>query len=352
MRQISARRFFLVRLHFKSANIRIAQMSETLRVNHLLIKYFFVLICSLLFISCQSDAKQEVSALSGDKQAIAELSRINQILASGQPFAPADFESLKKIYEKYPDDTQIRNTFQSALVKREDWVSIEKFINRIPAAERTRADQLNLGKVYLKLGRFQELIDLMKPLAETAKGDTDFNALLGFGYFYAGQNDEAARYFDNVWEAIISEKRVDEITTRGMIYFRQNNFPKAIETFEKSLEINPQNSTATNILSRIYAAQSNSEKAEEFRRRTAEIHQRGEESEAKAMRQVSLYYDLQNAWKDKKYSEVIALANRILPEADEKNKPALYQYIAESNKALGKMPEAEAALKEMEKLKK
>jgi len=327
-------------------------MSETFRVNHLLIKYFFVLTCFLLFVSCQSDAKQDVSLLAADKQALAELTRINQILATGQPFAPADFESLKKIYEKYPDDSKVRNVYQSALVKREDWVSIENFINRIPAAEQTRADQLNLGKVYLKLGRFQELIDLMKPLAETAKTDTDFNALLGFGYFYSGQNDEAAKYFDNVWETIVSEKRVDEITTRGMIYFRQNNFPKAIETFKKSLEINPQNSAATNILSRIYAIENNPEKAEEFRRKTAEIHQKGEESEAKAMQRVSLYYDLQNAWKDKKYSEVIILANRILPEADEKNKPALYQYIAESYKALGNTEEAAAALKELEKLKK
>lgn len=300
------------------------------------------------FAGCQS----KEMPVSVDAQTQNELSRINRLLTTSQPLQPNDFDSLKKIYEKYPKDAQVRNLYKSALIVRKDWTSLENFIKEIPENERSREDRINLARVYLRLGRHQDLIDFAKPLAEKDKTDVEFNSLLGFGYFYLGQTDEAAKYLDTVWGKILSEKRADEITTRGLIYFRQNNFPKAIEILEKSLEINPQNATATNALSRIYAAQNNPEKAEEFRKKTTELHEKTEESESMAMRRVNVYYDLQTAWNEKKYAEVIELAQKILPEADEKNKPALYQFIAESYKALGKPEEARSALLELEKLKK
>ncbi len=312
------------------------------------LKYTLILIACLLFAACGENK----SSIAEDTQASAEVSRINQVLATGQILAPNDFESLKKIYEKYPKDAQVRNLYQSALIKRDDWVSLEKFFEEIPENERSREDQINLARVYLKLGKHQNLVDFAKPLGDKDQTDVEFNSLLGFGYFYLGQTDEAAKYLDNVWEKILSDKRADEITTRGLIYFRQNNFPRAIETLEKSLAINPQNPTATNALSRVYAAQNNTEKAEEFRNKTVELHQKSEENSAKGMQNVKMIYDLQTAWNEKKYAEVIALANRILPDSDDKNKLALYQYIAESYKALGKPEEAGAALKELEKLKK
>ncbi len=328
-------------------------MLKTFRVNYFIIQFILILSLILSGISCQSDTKQDDAILlAEDKQALAEITRINRNLATEQPLLPADFESLRKIYEKYPQAEQVRNIYQSALVKREDWVLLEKFINEIPADQRTRADQLNLGKVYLKLGHYEDLNAMFKPLADANPNDADFNSLLGFGYFHLGQNDEAAAYLDRIWETIVSEKRIDEITTRGLIYFRQKNYPKTIEVLEKAFEINPLNSTATNTLSRAYTANNNVEKAEEFRKKTAEIHRNAEEFEARSMRNVGLIYDLQTAWTEKKYSEVISLANRILPDAQEKNKPALYQYIAESYKAMGMKTEAEAALKELEKFKK
>lgn len=325
-------------------------MSETLLTKHLLFKFILILLCVLP--ACRNASQHNDLSPEKDNQTLSEIARINQFLTTGQPLPPSDFESLKMIYEKHPQDSQVRNVYQSALVKREDWVSLEKFIDEIPVDVRSRSDQLNLAKVYLKLGRYQNLVDLIKPLAESNKYDLDFNGLMSFGYFYLGQNDEAAKHLDLVWEKLLQEKRADEITTRGMIYFRQNNFPKAIEVLEKSLEINPNNATATNTLSRIYTAQNNLEKAEQFRRKTTEIHQKGEEFEAKAIQNVEKIYKLQTAWKEKKYSEVIELAQKILPESEEKNKPVLYQYIAESYKALGKYEEAKAALVELEKLKK
>jgi tetratricopeptide (TPR) repeat protein len=304
-------------------------------------------LCLMFFVSCQNATQKETP----DAKAKTELSRISQILTIGQPLTPQDFESIKQIREKYPKSVEVRNIFQSALVKRGDWESLAKLIGEIPAAERKREDNLNLAKSYLKLGRYREEIDLLKPLADANQKDADYNSLLAFGYFYLGQNEEAAKYLDAVWDALLQNKKTDEINTRGMIYFRQKNYGKAIETFKKSLEINENDISANNTLSRIYAAQGDSKQAEIYRLKTEKAHESVGASETKASRFVQNSYQLEDAWKTKRYDEVITLARQMIPDADEKNKPALYQYMAESYKALGKPDEAQKVLVEAQNLK-
>ncbi|MET0752906.1 MAG: tetratricopeptide repeat protein [Pyrinomonadaceae bacterium] len=310
--------------------------------NPLKVRHCIFLLCLTFFISCQNAARTETP----DAKTKNELSRINQILTTGQPLTPQDFESIKQIREKYPNSVEVRNVYQSALVKRGDWESIAKLIGEIPATERKREDNLNLAKSYLKLGRYQEEIDLLKPLADANQKDADYNSLLAFGYFYLGQTPEAAKYLDAVWDALVQNKKIDEINTRGMIYFREKNYEKAIETFKKTLEINENDISANNTLSRIFAAQGNSEQAEIYRSKTEKAHESIGANETKASRFVQNSYQLEDAWKAKRYDEVISLARQMLADAGEANKPALYQYMAESYKALGKPDEAQKVLAE------
>ena len=306
--------------------------------------YFVVsFLCLAFCVSCQNAAQKDASLTAPDKT---ELNRINQTLTGGQPLLPQDFDSLKRIREKYPDSVEVRNVYHSALIKRGDWESLAKLIESIPAATRKRDDNLNLAKSYLKLGRHQEEIDLLKPLVESGPKDVDYNSLLAFGYFYLGQTDEAAKYLDAVWDAILEGKKIDEINTRGMIYFRQKNYEKAIETFKRSLEINENDISANNALSRIYAAQGDAQQAEIYRIKTEKAQEAASENEAKGSRFVQNSYQLEEAWNAKRYQEVISLARQMLADASEKNKPALYQYMAESYKALGKLDEAQKILEE------
>jgi tetratricopeptide (TPR) repeat protein len=301
-----------------------------------------------LFTACQSATKKEANLTTLHKT---ELSRIAQILGGGQAFTPQDFESLKQIREKYPDSIEVRNVYQSALVKRSDWESLVKLIEAIPASQRQRDDKLNLAKSYLKLGRHREEIDLLKPLADANPKDADYNSLLAFGYFYIGQTDEAAKHLDAVWDALLQNKKIDEINMRALVYFRQKNYEKAIETFTRSLEINADDISANNTLSRIYAALGDAEQAEIYRVKTEKAQQAISEREATMSRFVQNSYSLEDAWKAKRYEEVINLARQMLAGANEKNKPALYQYMAESYKALGKPEEAQKVLTEAEKVK-
>jgi tetratricopeptide (TPR) repeat protein len=305
-----------------------------------------LIFCLLTGISCQSASQKEASLLAQDARAKTELSRIGQNLGIGYPLTAQDFETIKQLREKYPNLNEVRNVYQNALIRRGDWESLVKLIEAVPDGQRTAEDRLNLVRSYLKLGRYQAAVDSVKPLAEANPKDTDYNSLLAFAYFYLGQNDEAAKHLDAVWDAILKNKKTDEINLRGMIYFRQKNYAQAIETFKKSLEINPNDISANNTLSRIYAAQGDTAQAEIYRAKTEQAQEAISASETKASQMVQYSYQLEDAWKARRYEEVIRLARQMLAGADEKNKPALYEYLVESYKALGKPEEAQKIITE------
>ena len=246
---------------------------------------------------------------------------------------------------------EVRQTYKNALVIREDWTELENFLTEKQLADLNAEDRRTLGKVYVKSGKYEQAIETLKALAEANPNDVETRSLLGISYFYLDKPDEAGAQLDSVWDKIIAEKRVDEITTRGIIYSRQNNFPKAIETLKKAIEINPSSAAANNALSQVYARSGDTEQAEIYRAKTVEINDKTAAETFEASRRVQQIYGIETAWKAKNYSEVINLAKQILPTAVEKDqKIVLYQYLFKSYKALGNEKDANDALTEAQKL--
>lgn len=291
-----------------------------------------------LFIACRNDEK----AVQADAPASAEISRINQQIAAKQKLTQKDIDSIREIYARYPQAKSVRQTLQTALISREDWGSLEKLLLEIPAGELTREDKTNLGKVYLKLGRYGEAADTLRPLEDGS--DPEIRFLLANAYFNSGSYDEAKKLLDDSWENIISEKRVSEMTFRGMIYFYQNEPEKAAEILRKVIEIDPANIAALNGLSRIYGARGDREKAEEYLARVQQTFDRVTAEERRRTKFVETIYKLKEAYQAQRFEEVIELANQAIPEADAANRAALYQYLYNSYRALGRQKEAQEAL--------
>lgn len=286
-----------------------------------------------------------------DSAASSELARIEKVLGSGQPFLPKDFESLKSILGKYPSAERVIESYKSALIKREDWAALADFLIAQPPGKLSRTDRANLARAALRLGRYDDVITTAKPLVDEDPNDVDTAVILGAGYFNIGRLDESARMFDRHWSAIVGQKRISEITLRGLIHHRQGNDEKAIEILSKSVELSPDNITALNALSRIYNARGDLSRAEEFRRRNEAAQAKQAAEAARASRQVQMLYELQDKWEQQKYTDVIMIARRAIESATESNKAVLYQYIAESYSKLGKPEDARAALMEIERLK-
>lgn len=307
--------------------------------------------CLFLLVSCQKQSEKDIESFKKDVQAVAEFNRINQVIGRGQYLSQTDIDSLNKIREKYPLNPNVRLLMQSALIKREDWQAAVDFINQIPENERTEDEKKNLVKVLTKLGRYEEALQAVTPLLEKNAENIELISLSSNALMNLGRYEEAGRRLDKVWNEILNEKKSDEVTMRGMIFFYQKNYDKAVETLNKAVELNPENVAAYNSLARVYAAQGKAEKAEEFTKKVQSVFDKMTADTQKKAKFVDAAKNLEEAFKNKRYEEAVNLAKTMLPDAEAENKFVLYQFLANSYQALGKTKEAQDAFAEAEKLK-
>lgn len=314
-------------------------MKEGTIVNYLKLKRCLFFLTVGLAVSCQTDGE---AALRSDPSASQTINQANIFLQNNQKLSTEQFDKVKKLYEQYPTSKAAKDTYRAALIRNGDWAILADFLKQIPDAELTVQDRLNLAKANIKLGRYTDAAETLTPLA----GQNNFEAktLLASAYFHLGKYDESKKLFDENWQQILNEKKSDEITLRGMIYFYQGDHPKAIETLDQSIAFNPEHVPSYNGLSRVYAAQGEHAKAEENLKRVQELFDQVTAIEIRQTKLVEKIYKLQEAYQAKRFQEVIDLANEILPQTDAKNKVALYQFLYNSYQALGKQREAQEVL--------
>jgi tetratricopeptide (TPR) repeat protein len=317
---------------------------------HFNIKICVLLLSALFCLSCQSS--DDETLFNNDATAKQTIERASKLLSSGQKLTSEDFEKVKALYEKYPTSKTLRQTYQSALIRRDDWGTLEKFLTENNSSTATNDDKKTLAKVYVKLGKFQKALELLKPLIAANPDDKEIRGLAGLSYFNTGEMEEAGKQFDSIWDDLVKNESYEEIATRGIIYFRQNDLPKAIEALEKSLEIKPDHIPSNNTLSRIYAQQGDLEKAESYGQKTATAQKNLKQQTFTMGKKVEDTVELKKAWEQKNYQKVISLAKKLLSTTTDKNqKNILYQYLYKSYQALGMKTEAQNTLKQAQNLK-
>lgn len=292
-----------------------------------------------LFVSCQM---KDESALKNDRSALQTINQVNASIQNEQRLSPELFESMKQVYERYPTAPSAHDAYRSALMIRKDWAALVEFFQRHPKSTLKPDDKLTLAKALLKLGRYEDAAETVRP--SVAEDNLEAKNLLANAYFYLGRYDEAKTLLDKNWQEILNEKKIDEITMRGMIYFYQHEFDKAIETMNRSIEIAPDHYPALNGISRVYAAKGDRTKADEILKRVQQIVDKKTAEAKRGTKLVELSQKLKGAYDAKRFQEVIDIANEMLREADAKDKVTLYQFQYESYVALGKQKEARDVL--------
>ena len=311
--------------------------------------FLFAFVC-FFFAACEDESQKNDDLLLQNQQDAAEFQRLKNVIGT-RLVTRSDFDSLKKLREKYPDAVEVRKTLQAALIVRQDWGALEKLLTEIPKEKQTNEDRIELTKVYIKLGKGNDASQMVAPLADAKPDDVDLNGLAGQAFFLTGRNDEAAKYIDRVWEKLVAEKRVDEMAVRGLVYFYQGNNQTALEVLQQANKINAQHIPTINALVRVYAATGNQQQADNFRVQAEKIMHDITADESKRAKLVERANELQKAWNEKRYEDVIRIAQEMIPDADNANRVVLYEYIAESYKALGKTAEAKTAMDAAAKLK-
>lgn len=292
----------------------------------------------LVFLSgCQTQGDDPFKA---DSLALNEFKRIQSV----QVPTLTDLDSLKRLHAQYPQANEIRQTLQTALQARQEWEALAGLINEKPESELNQADKLNLARIYIKLGKYNDASHILRPLADSAPNDLEINTLAGHAWYYDGKYEDAARVFDRVWSDIVTARQVDSINMRAMICFYQGDQTRAIELLKKAIEIKPDYIPANNGLSRVYAARGDKEQAEFYRNQAERAHAAQTELEIRQMRLTSRARDLEQSFKGANYDECVSIANEMIPAANNSLTPMLYEYLGRCYQALGKQTEAQSAL--------
>jgi Flp pilus assembly protein TadD len=303
-----------------------------------------------LFAACSSTAPDHKTAIKSDKAAIELLARVDRSISQDRSISPNDLEELKALHKQYPDAVSVRKSLKNALVVRTDWDSLEEILTDRPVGELPTDERVMLGTLYAKIGEYGKAVEVLEPLSVTNPNDLELHSRLALAYFHLDRANEAGAAIDRVWDKIVAERMYDEMTLRGLIYLRQENLPKALEVLKGSYAINPDHIATNNALTRIYARLGDAQQAEQHRIRTVEGQNELVDSKYKASQQVKKIYDLEDAWNEKNYVRVIAIAQEMVPATNREQKIVLLQYVHESYKALGNTRAAEAAADELKKL--
>jgi tetratricopeptide (TPR) repeat protein len=300
-----------------------------------------LLFCAALVLVAAGCGDDESSFFAdpGASQIVATLS---EKVASGAKPSSEDTASIRSIYEKYPTSKTVREIYKRVLIGIEDWHSLEQFLSAAPASDRNADHDLLLGKVYMKLGRYDDAVGILKSLPQEM--DDERASMLGNAYFRLGKYAEAASILDANWKLISDRKNLDGLITRGLVYFHVGKNEKAIEVLNSALAVDQNSIAANNALNRIYAKLGDEEKAREYSRRVENAYAKMTENERGKTRMVDRFYRLREAFDGKQYAEAITLAKELLDTADPRSKVALYQYLYGSYKALGMQKDADEIL--------
>ena len=126
-----------------------------------------LLFCLAFLFACQSVAEKESAALKQDAQVLSQLAQINNSINTTRSISPENFAVLKTIREKYPNAPEVRQTYKNALIIREDWTALGKFLNEKPLAELSAEDRQTLGKVYVKSGKYEKAVETLKAISRS-----------------------------------------------------------------------------------------------------------------------------------------------------------------------------------------
>ncbi len=309
------------------------------------VKQRFSAVCAILFcVALYSSCKGDETRFSEDSVALAKVRALSAKLNSGQQLSEQEFNDLKAEFEKYPKAESLQKPYEAALFLRKDWASLAEFYRSLQGEDFTEFREKNLAKVFVKLGNYEEASKIASKF--DLKKDEEMRLVAASSFFHTGRYAEAKRLLDDSWESIVSQKRLDEMVLRGMIYFYEGENKKALEVLEKVITFDPLNVTANNGLSRVYAAEGNTEKAKAAQLKVQESFDKITEHEQVKTRIVEKSNRLEEAYQAKRYNEVISLSRELIPHADPRNRMIMYQYLYNSYMALGKQNEARAVMEE------
>jgi tetratricopeptide (TPR) repeat protein len=169
-----------------------------------------------------------------------------------------------------PSNASFRFNLALALYKVGDTPAAAAELEAVLAAQRGQKNaRLLLGDCYLRMGRYQDVVDLLAPWEEEFGDDRAFGYVLGTAFVETDRPDHAQRVMDRIFRAGDSAEAHLVMATAHM---RASKTPEALAELRKAAEMNPQLPLVHALMGRAYLRSGDQESAMKAFRRELEIN--------------------------------------------------------------------------------
>ena len=168
------------------------------------------------------------------QEVLDQLDKGNGLYSQGK-FEEAIAE-FKSILDKRPEFYQININIGNALMKKEDYASALCYYQKVLDKDPANAEALiSAGNCYVELKDFPKALEAFKKID---KADiTDPVVLFNIGTIFTnnGETDKAIEYYSQ--SLVVKSDFLDSYYQLGLAYLGRNDKPKALEAFQKYLEL-------------------------------------------------------------------------------------------------------------------
>lgn len=161
-------------------------------------------------------------------------------------------DALQALASTYPLEPLVRAAARKIMPECRDQASLVAMLEAVPEAARSRDEQLDLARMYLReLSRFADAEKLVKPLLDADPNNTDLLSLYAAALFYQGRFAEASRLVDRRWTVLVREQNVDIMTMRADQFLKDGRPDRAEAILRQVLAIAPEHMFALNTLRQV-----------------------------------------------------------------------------------------------------
>lgn len=263
--------------------------------------------------------------------------------------SPACVGTLEALRQAYPQDEAVWTTLRGVYLERKDWAGVLR-LEEGRTASRSPAEARDLAAVQINTGRFTDAAAVLEPMVAAQPRNAELARLLGHALFSLGDYDRAAPLLDTAMAGLPPGEAAEAATSRGLIHFYRGKPREAEEVLRKATTLAPDHLPAYNALGRLLASRGAERESQAMFKRAREIQAAATALEQRRLLLGSLSGMVNPAFAQGRYPEAESLLLRMIEEADPRQKPQLFRFLAQVRKAAGRGAEAEAALREAERL--
>ncbi len=271
------------------------------------------------------ESKTEVA----DQRIKSEVATIRSAVASSQSAGMDVVTKLVNFNDTYPGTPEIIEALASVHMARKDWSAISELYRSVDR------NLVNEGLYIRSLLMSHAYAEAVAFLEQKPNRNQQDSFLLGYALYHNGDSEKAISELDEVIKQPGGQS-ADALLIRGMAAIQVNDWETADAMLSKSLELQADNAVAMTALARVKRKLGDEPFAELLENQAIEARNKATMIESRMIQVSALSQELNEAWAGRKLDECRRIIAKLMPNADEKTRAVLDNYLLSIDRLEGK----------------